>query len=237
MWMGKSWKNPLKEAVAQKRGQVFTKLVREISVSVRMGGADPQGNPRLKVAIQAARAASCPKETIERAIKRGRGLLGEESIEELTYEGYGPYQVGVLVVCQTTNKNRCVSEMRMIFKKNEGKLEALGSVAWMFERVCWIEGTKLEVTDPEEEAIEVGAEDVKKVDGAYHFYGAVEDLDAMRNALAERGWEITVAELSYRPKSFTELEDEQRVKVHRFLEALEESEDSHRVYATIDSSW
>lgn len=159
--MGKSWKNPLKEAVAQKKGKVFTKIAREISVAARMGGVDPEGNHRLKLAIQVARSVSCPKETIERAIKRGSGQLEGGMIEELVYEGYGPHQVGVIVECQTDNKNRSVSEIRNIFKKNEGKMGTSGSVAWMFDRVCLVEGKKKGIFDMEEEAIEVGANDVE----------------------------------------------------------------------------
>ena len=208
--MGKSWKNPIKEAAAQRRGKIFTKLARDISVSARMGGADTEGNPRLKLAIQAARAVSCPKETIERSIKRGSGMLEGGMIEELTYEGYGPYQVGVIVECQTDNKNRSVSEIRNIFKKNEGKLGASGSVSWMFDRVCLIEGKKADVSDMEEEAIEVGANDVEVGEMGYSFYGDLEDLDSIRNLLVERGWEISVAELSYRPKNITELTEEQK---------------------------
>ena len=233
--MGKSWKTPHKVVAAQKKGQIFTKLAREIFVSARMGGPDSEKNPRLKVAIQAARSVSCPKDTIERAIKKGSGQVESGSIEELVYEGYGPYQIGVIVECQTDNKNRSISEIRRIFKKNEGNLGTSGSVAWMFDRICLVKGKKENIQDLEEEAIEVGADDVEKgTEGTYSFYGAVEDLDVIRNTLMERGWEITVAELSYRPKNITKLNEEQKVEVHKFLEALEDNEDSHRVYATID---
>ena len=233
--MGKGWKTPLKVAAAQKKGQIFTKLAREISVSARTGVPDPESNPRLKIAIQAAKAASCPKETIERAIKKGSGQIEGGVIEELTYEGYGPHKVGVIVECQTDNKNRSVSEIRNIFKKSEGQLGALGSVAWMFDRVCLVEGIKENIEDPEEEAIEAGADDVEEgEEGSYSFYGAVEDLDLIRNSLMKRGWEVRVAELSYRPKNTTELNKEQKSEVQKFLEALEENEDSHRIYATID---
>src|SRR5690606_35694779 len=117
--MGKSWKNPFKEAKAQQKGQIFTKLAREISVAAKMGGPDPEGNSRLKLAIAAAKAQSCPKDTIERAIKKGAGLLDDGSqIEELTYEGLGPFGVGIIVECQTDNKNRTVGDLRTIFRKH-----------------------------------------------------------------------------------------------------------------------
>lgn len=234
--MGKGWKIPHKVAAAQKKGKLFTKLAREISVLARLGGPDPEGNPRLKVAIQAARSASCPKGTIERAIKKGSGQVdGESVIEDLTYEGYGPHQVGVIVECQTDNRNRLVSKIRKIFQRNEGNLGASGSVIWMFDRICLVEGKKEGVQDPEEEAIEVGADDVEVgSEGLCSFYGNLEDLDSMRSQLMERGWEITMAEPSYRPKNITDLSEEQKTEVYKFLEALEDNEDSHRVYATIE---
>ncbi len=235
--MGKSWKNPLKIATAQKKGQIFTKFAREISVSARIGGPDPSSNARLKLAIQAARALSCPKDTIERAIKKGSGQLEGSHIEEITYEGYGPQQVGVIVECQTDNKNRSVSTLRSIFKKNDGSLGNSGSVSWMFHRMCLVEGKNDNIQDPEEEAIEAGASDVETkndIDHTYSFYGAPTDLDTIRNTLMERGWSITVAELSYRPKNFTEVDDEKKTQVYNFLEALEDNEDSHKIYATIE---
>src|SRR5690606_32265298 len=152
---------------------------------------------RLKIAIAAAQKASCPKDTIERAIKKGSGLLDDGAIiEELTYEGYGPHGVGIIVECQSDNKTRTVSEIRNIFKKNGGNIGETGAVQWMFTRVSVIEGTKSGVEDIEAEAIEVGANDVEKDDEELvSFYGSPEDLDAIRNSLIERGWEVSVAEL------------------------------------------
>ncbi|MGE0526873.1 MAG: YebC/PmpR family DNA-binding transcriptional regulator [Bdellovibrionales bacterium] len=233
--MGKSWKKAGKLEQAQKKGALFTKLAREISVAAKMGGGDPEANSRLKLAILAAREESCPKDTIERAIKKGTGQLDDGSqIEEVVYEGYGPHGVGILVECQTDNRNRTVSEIRSIFKSHGGNLGESGAVAWMFERVALIQGKKANVGDPEEEAIEVGANEVEREDdGAFSFYGTPEDLDAIRTALQGRGWEISVAELSFKAKDQAQITDEQRQEVYELLEALEDNDDSHRVHANI----
>lgn len=233
--MGKGWKNVHKVANAQLKGKMFTKFAREVSVASKLGGPDPEGNSRLKLAIEAARAASCPKDTIERAIKKGAGLLDDGSaIEELTYEGLGPFGVGIIVECQTDNKNRTVSELRNIFQRAGGSLGTNGSAAWMFERVCLVSGNKASVGDPEEEAIEASANSVEKNDdGTYSFYGAPTDLDSIRSALTSRGWTITVAELSYNPKNTTDLTKEQLTTLQELLSELDEHDDSHRVFATL----
>ena len=234
--MGKSWKNPFKEAQAQKKGKVFTKVAREVAVAAKLGGPDPDANARLKLAILAAKEVSCPKDTIERAIKKGAGQLDDGAqIEELTYEGFGPHNVGIIVECQSDNKNRTVSELRNLFRKHGGHLGETGSVAWMFDRVCLVSGTKANVADPEEDAIEVGANEVAKADDSqYDFFGEPADLDAIRSSLTERGWEIKVAELSFRAKNITELNEEQQKEIHELLEALEDNDDSHRVHATVN---
>jgi YebC/PmpR family DNA-binding regulatory protein len=235
--MGKSWKKAGKLEASQKKGALFTKLAREITVAAKLGLPDPEANPRLKMAVNAALKVSCPKDTIERAIKKGSGQLDDGvQIEEVTYEGYAPHGVGVIVECQTDNRNRTVAEIRNIFKSNGGNMGETGAVAWMFERVSMIRGKKAGVGDLEEEAIEVGANDVERDDedtqGAY-FYGAPEDLDAIRSALVERGWDVSAAELSYKAKDQTKITDEQMQEVHELLEALEDNDDSHRVHATI----
>ena len=233
--MGAGWKNSIKEATAQKKGQMFTKLAREISVAAKIGGPDPEGNSRLKLAITAAREVSCPKDTIERAIKKGAGLLDDGTqIEELTYEGLGPYGVGVIVECQTDNKNRTVGELRNIFKRHNGSLGETGSSAWMFERVSAVIARKDQVNDPEEEAIEVNANSVEKnADGNFSFYGSPTDLDAIRTALTARGWVIQAAERSYLPKNVNDLNEAQLKEVHELLQEIEEFDDSHRTHATV----
>lgn len=232
--MGKSWKNPHKVANAAKKGAIFTKLAKEIQVSVRLGGPDPAANARLEMAIEAARYASCPKDTIERAIKKGQGVLGEgESIDELTYEGYGPHGVGVIVECQTNNKHRTAPDIRSIFKKNEGALGETGSVAWMFTRVGYLEGSKEGSFDPDEEAIEAGANEVSKTDNGYGFFSNPEDLSIVRKALEGRGWKLGTVELSYKPNNTTELSEAQLKDVGEFLDELDDNEDTHRIHATV----
>lgn len=234
--MGKSWKKAGKLEAAQKKGAVFTKLAREIAVAARLGGGDPGSNSRLKMAIEAAKEVSCPKDTIERAIKKGTGQLDDGAqIEEIVYEGYGPHGVGIIVECQTDNRNRTVSEIRNVFKSNGGNMGESGAVAWMFDRVALIQGKKANVGDPEEDAIEAGANEVEKDEenGGYSFYTSPEDLDSVRTALQSRGWEITAAELSYKAKDPAKVSDEQRKEVLELLEALEDNDDSHRVHASI----
>lgn len=233
--MGKGWKQAGMLANAQKRGRLFTKLAREISVAAKMGGPDPEANARLQRAIEAARVESCPKDTIERAIKRGAGLLDDGAeIEEVTFEGYGPHGVGVMVECQTDNRNRTVPEIRSLFKSHGGNMGESGSVAWMFERIGLIEGQKEGEFDPEEEAIEAGANEVfKNEDGSTTFYSEATELDSTSKALQSRGWKIDKAELSYKATNLAEVTEEQRSEVLKLLEALDDHDDSHRVYANL----
>lgn len=233
--MGKSWKNAGKVEKALQKGQIFTKLAREISVAAKAGGPDPAANSRLRLAIDAAKKQSCPTDTIERAIKKGAGLLDDgKIIEEVVYEGYGPHGVGVIVECQTDNKNRTASEVRLAFKSHEGNMGESGSVAWMFDYVGYIVATKTGSFDPDEEAIEAGANEVyKEEDGSYEFYTGHSELAAVTETLTQRGWKITTSELSYKAKNPTELSDGQRKEVEEFLNALEDLDDSHRVHATL----
>lgn len=233
--MGKSWKTAGKIEKSQQKGQIFTKLAREIAVSAKAGGPDPAANSRLRLAIEAAKKVSCPNDTIERAIKKGAGLLDDgKIIEEITYEGYGPHGVGVIVECQTDNKHRTAPDMRHAFKSHEGNMGEVGSVAWMFERVGLIEGTKDGKFDPDEEAIEAGANEVSPdEEGAFEFFTNADDLDAVRDALTKRGWKVTTSELSYKAKNITELNEAQTKEVQEFLSYLEDMDDTHRVHATI----
>lgn len=232
--MGKGWKTAGKVANAQKKGQIFTKLAREIQVAARAGGPDPAMNSRLRLAIDEAKHHSCPNETIERAIKKGSGILDDgKTIEELTYEGYGPHGVGVIVECQTDNKNRTASEVRNVFKSHEGNLGESGAVAWMFSRIGYIEGTKDGTFDPEEEAIEVGANEVEKVENGFSFSTSPDELTLVRENLNRRGWKTTTAELSYKANNITELSAEQKIDLEKFLTDLDDLDDTHRIHATV----
>lgn len=232
--MGKGWKTAGKIANAQKKGQIFTKLAREIQVAAKAGGPDPESNSRLRMAIDEAKHHSCPNETIERAIKKGSGLLDDgKVIEELTYEGYGPHGVGVIVECQTDNKHRTAPEIRNVFKSHGGSLGESGAVAWMFSRIGYIEATKTGSFDPEEEAIEVGANEVEKIESGYGFYTAHDELTACREMLAQRGWNVTTAELSYKANNKTELNSAQITDLDKFLTDLDDLDDTHRIHSTM----
>ena len=234
--MGKGWKQAGMAANAAKKGAIFTKMAREIQVSAKLGGPDPNANSRLRMAIDAAREVSCPKDTIERAIKKGAGLLDDGAqIEELSYEGYGPHKVGIIVECQTDNRNRTASEIRNVFNKNDGALGAEGSVMWMFDRVALLEGSKAGVKDPDEEAIEIGANEVERLEGdKFLFYGSPEDLKTIEHAMTARGWSVSTSELSFKPKNITELNEEQKKDVLEFMQLLDDCDDTHRIHCTLD---
>ncbi len=223
-------------ANAAKKGARFTKHAREIQVASKLGGPDPNGNSRLRMAIEAAREDAMPKDTIERAIKKGAGLLDDgNQIEEITYEGYGPHQVAILVECQTDNRNRTSGEIKNIFNKNGGRLGEMGSVLWMFDRVCLVEGVNTAVKDAEEEAIEAGANEVEKVsENTYRFMAAPEDLKSVETALTGRGWKIKTAELSYKAKNHAEINEAQLKEVYEFIHILDDCDDTSRIHATID---
>jgi YebC/PmpR family DNA-binding regulatory protein len=241
--MGKSWKNPFKAANAAKKGAQISKIAKEITVAAKLGGGDPDANPRLRLAINIARGESVPKDTIERAIKKGTGQLDDgKIIEEVMYEGYGPHQVGVLVECQTDNRARTAPDIRFIFKKHDGQMGEQGSVAWMFERVGLVEGVPPQGKDldPEEEAIEAGANEVESVESEdsnqslFAFYSDPDEVNNVQTTLTERGWEIKTCELSYKAKNKTDgLTEEQKKEVYEFLDTLDDNEDTSRIHSTL----
>lgn len=233
--MGKGWKAAGKSENAQKKGQMFTKAAREIAVAAKAGGPNPDMNARLRLAIDMAKKISCPNDTIDRAIKKGAGLLDDgKVIEELTYEGYAPHGVGVIVECQTDNKHRTAPEMRAVFKKHDGNLGESGSVAWMFTHCGFIVASKSGAFDIDEEAIESGADDVSKNDdGSYEFITSTDSLAAVGDTLKSRGWTITESFLGYKPNNTTELNETQLREVQEFLTAVDDLDDTHKVYATV----
>lgn len=239
--IGAQWKHAGRQDAANKRGAVFGKLAKEISVAARLGDPDPSKNARLRAAVEAARKASCPRETIERAIKKGAGI-GDDSVQydTVVYEGFSPHKVPVIVECLTDNKNRTASDVRVLFRK--GQLGAMGAVAWMFDRLGVIEATNAKGgIDFEGAAIEAGAQDVEALESeevedghtGARFYTAPEDLDAVNKALTEQGWAVSKSELSYKAKSFVELNDEQKKEVYEFLGDIDDCDDVHRVYAGV----
>lgn len=228
--MGAQWKARPKEIAANAKGKIFGKLVKEIMIAAR-NGADPEMNPKLRLAVHQAKKASMPKDTLERAIKKGAGLTGESVHYERTlYEGFAPHQVPVIVECLTDNLNRTVAEIRVLFRK--GQLGTSGSVSWDFEHLGMIEATPDGNADPELAAIEAGAQDFEPAEeGATLFFTDVTDLDAVCRALPEQGFTVQSAQLGYRPKNpVTSLSAAEREEVEAFLEAIDSHDDVQNVY-------
>jgi YebC/PmpR family DNA-binding regulatory protein len=230
--MGAQWKAKHKEAAANAKGRIFGKLSKEIMVAAR-GGADPAMNAKLRMVVEQAKKASMPRDTLERAIKKGAGLTGETvHFERLTYEGFTPHRVPVIVECLTDNINRTVSEIRVLFRK--GQLGVSGSVAWDFDHVGMIEAVpKTPDADPELAAIEAGAQEFEpgEEDGETLFITEVADLDAVSHALPEFGFTVHSAKLGYRPKNpVTGLSDAEREEVEAFLDAIDGHDDVQNVY-------
>ncbi|WP_339510478.1 YebC/PmpR family DNA-binding transcriptional regulator [Pseudomonas sp. RL_15y_Pfl2_60] len=228
--MGAQWKAKPKEAAANARGKIFGRLVKEIMIAAR-NGADPDMNPKLRLAVHQAKKASMPKDTLERAIKKGAGLLGETvNFERTTYEGFAPHQVPVIVECLTDNINRTVAEVRVLFRK--GQMGASGSVAWDFDHVGLIEASPEGDADAELAAIEAGAQDFAEADeGNTLFITEITDLDAVSRALPEHGFTVNSAHIGYRPKNpVTTLSAEQLEEVEAFLEAIDAHDDVQNVY-------
>ncbi|WP_022846656.1 MULTISPECIES: YebC/PmpR family DNA-binding transcriptional regulator [unclassified Desulfurobacterium] len=232
------WANIKHKKAAQdaKRGKIYTKLAREITVAAREGGGDPEFNPRLRAAIEKAKKFNMPKENIERAIKRGTGEIAGETYEEVTYEGYGPGGVAIIVKCLTDNRNRTASEVRHAFSKHGGNLGTSGCVSWMFERKG-IVTINAEGKDEEEVmmvAIDAGAEDFVNEDGQFVIYTQPQDLETVKNALEEAGIEIEEAKVDLVPQNTTRVEGETARKVLKLLEVLEDLDDVQEVYSNFD---
>lgn len=228
--MGAQWKARHKEVAANAKGKIFGKLSKEIMVAAK-GGADPDLNSRLRLVIEQAKKVSMPKETLERAIKKGAGLLdGGTSLERLTYEGFAPHKVPIIVECLTDNANRTYPNIRVLFRK--GQLGAAGSVSWDFDHVGMIEATpNSKEADAEVAAIEAGAQDFEPADeGATLFITDTTDLDAVCKALPEQGFTVISAQLGYRPKNPVTLSSAEREEVEAFLEAVDADDDVQNVY-------
>ncbi|HEX3776184.1 MAG TPA: YebC/PmpR family DNA-binding transcriptional regulator [Polyangiaceae bacterium] len=232
--MGAQWKQKGREQSADAKGRLFTKLAKEIIIAAR-AGADPNTNSRLRLAIEQAKRASMTRDTLERAIKKGAGLLeGQAAHETVFYEGFAPHQVPVIVECLTDNKNRTAPNMRLLFKK--GQLGASGSVSWDFDRAGAVEAAPPAAgEDAEEAAIEAGAQEVELAEeGLYRFITEATDLDAVQRALAARGWSVSAANLVWIPKNPVTLEGEARAEVEAFLAALDEDDDVQRLYVGLN---
>ncbi len=225
-----------KKAQDAKRGKLFTKLIREITVSARMGGADPGGNPRLRAAIDAGLAANMPRDTIDRAVKRGAGDQDGANLEEIRYEGYGPGGVAVMVDCMTDNRNRTVADVRHAFSKSGGNLGTDGSVAFMFTKVGQLSYAAGSDEDRiMEAALEGGAEDVvTNDDGSIDVLTKPESFSAVKEAMVSSGLEPEQAEVTMRAANNTVLDLDDAGKMVRLLDSLEDLDDVQNVYSNAD---
>jgi YebC/PmpR family DNA-binding regulatory protein len=227
-----------KGVVDARRGQLFTKLGRELTVAAREGGADPDANARLRLALQKAREANMPMETIDRAIKRGAGGGEGAALDEVTYEGYGPGGAAILVEVMTDNRNRAVAEVRNAFSRGGGNLGESGCVAWLFDPRGLI-AIEVDRQDPDElalKAIDAGADDVRVDGSVLEVYTAPADLDAVRNALEDHEVKVSSAELAMVPKTTLDADPQDAVAVLRLMERLEELDDVQRVYTNVEFS-
>lgn len=225
-----------KAATDVKRGKIFTKLIKEITVAARMGGGDIEANPRLRSAVLAARAENMPKENIERGIKKGTGELDGVNYEESTYEGYGPGGAAVLLESLTDNKNRAVAEIRHIFAKNGGNLGENGCVAWMFKKKGCIEVGHSDIDEDKlmELALEAGAEDVTDEGDTFEVIMAPEDFETVRQVLLSAGVKLQSAEVTMIPQNYTDVQGKQAEQMVRLMEMLDDCEDVQKVYTNAD---
>ncbi len=219
-----------------RRGKLFTKLIKEVTVTARLGGGDPDANPRLRAAIAAAKVENMPKDNIERAIRKGTGELEGATYEEAYYEGYGPGGAAVLVESLTDNKKRTVADIRYIFSKAGGSLGEAGCVAWMFEKKGLFVFEKDE-TDEEalmEAVLDAGAEDIRDEESTLEVVTSPEDFEVVKKALDGRNMRYVVGEITMIPKSTVKLEDKQAEQMLRLMDSLEDSDDVQKVYSNFD---
>ncbi len=238
--MGAQWKHAGRIENSSKRGALISKLVKEILVAAKVGDPNPDNNARLRAAVEAARKASVPRDNIERAIKKGAGLLDDPiQFELVTYEGFAPHKIPVVVECLTENKNRTAADIRVLFRK--GMLGAIGSVTWMFDRLGVVEATHPSLQDLETVAIEAGAQNVETLEAfeipAGHaggrFFCDTTDLDSVSKYLVKNGWIVTLSEMNYIAKNLVEVPEEQKKEVSEFLNAIDDHDDVHRIYTAL----
>lgn len=227
--MGAQWKHKGRVETAAKRGQVISKMVKEIIMATKSGDPDPANNTRLRAAVEEAKKASVPRENIERAIKKGAGLLDPVNYELVTFEGFTPHKVPIIVECLTDNRNRTSADMRVLF--NKASLGVSGSVAYLFSRYGMVVATHSDARqDFEEAAIEVGAQEVEKIEEGIQFLCEISDLGSVSKNLQNMGWQISAAEFTYICKSPVDLGEAEKKDVTAFLESLDDNDDVHRIY-------
>jgi YebC/PmpR family DNA-binding regulatory protein len=225
-----------KAAQDAKRGAMFTKVIKELTVAARIGGGDVDMNPRLRTAVLKAKAVNMPQDTMQRAIMKGTGELPGVNYEEITYEGYGPGGVAMIVTVLTDNRNRTVAEIRKIFSKNGGNLGESGCVAWMFQKKGLIVVDKGKVDEDElfTIALEAGAEDVRPADAMYEVITSVEDFEPVKQGITTKGIEPSSSEVSLLPQTTVRLEGSQARQLLKLMDELEEHDDVQNVYANFD---
>lgn len=219
------------------RGKITTKISREITIAVRMGGSDPTGNMKLKLALSKAKANNIPKDNIQRAIQKGAGALEGQSFEEITYEGYGPAGVAMMVSCLTDNRNRTAADVRHVFSKYGGNLGATGCVGYMFQQkgvFAVSKETGVEEDDLMMVALEAGAEDIKNEEEGFEIVTTPETFDDVEKALADAGIEVEMAEITMIPDTMAELSAEDAERVQKMLDVLEDLDDVQDVYHNAD---
>jgi len=225
-----------KGAADAKRGKIFTKLIKEITVAARMGGGDPDGNPRLRSAVAAAKAENMPKENIDRGIKKGTGELEGVSYEEANYEGYGPGGVAVLIDCLTDNKNRTVADIKHLFERHGGNLGEPGCVAWMFEQkgLMVFEKDKVDEEELFDLALEAGAEDVREEEAEFEVITEPSDLESVKQAIDDAGLSYTLAEVTKIPQNTVKVEGKKAQQTLNLMQSIEDHDDVSHVYANCD---
>lgn len=224
-----------KGAADAKRGKIFSKLIKEITLAARLGGGDPSGNARLRTVLDKARAANMPKDNVERAIKKGTGELGGAEFEEVTFEGYGPAGVAVLVETLTDNRNRTVAELRHMFEKGGGNLGAAGCVGWMFTKRGVLTFDKsVSEDDLMETALEAGAEDIKNEDDIITVVTDPASFEAVKNACEAKGLKYLEAEVGMIPQNTVKLDHDAAEKMLKLMNALEDHDDVQNVFANFD---
>lgn len=225
-----------KAAADAKRGKAFTQVIKEITVAARLGGGDPNFNPRLRLAVDKGKSLNMPKDNIDRAIKKGTGELEGYNLEEVIYEGYGPGGVAVLIEATTDNRNRTVADLRHLFSKYGGNLSEAGSVAWMFQKKGYfvVECDKIGEEELLEIALEAGAEDVNEDGSNWEIFTPPETFEAVREALRAKEVPLEAEELSMIPQSNVKLEGKSAQQMLRLMEGLEDHEDTQNVWANFD---
>ncbi|MFO7989075.1 MAG: YebC/PmpR family DNA-binding transcriptional regulator [Thermodesulfobacteriota bacterium] len=225
-----------KGAADKKRGKIFTKLIKEITVAARMGGGDMEANPRLRQAVAAAKAQNMPKENFERAIKKGTGELEGVSYEEIIYEGYGPGGVAVMVECLTDNRNRTIADVRYMFSKAGGNVGTDGCVAWMFDKKGLIAVAKDAVDEDTlmELALDAGAEDIKDEGDVFEVITDPGDFEAVQAAVDDAGIACEMAEITRLPQTMTAVTGKEAEQMVRFMEALDDCDDVQQFYTNAD---